>query len=134
MWALRVITVYAAAVVLGLGLDLAARQQVVAKPAREGPAGPAKAGPFVPPSGGPAKGGPDVPGEVLSEYCVTCHNSRLKTAGLMLDTLDVEHVAGHEEVWEKVATKLRTSEMPPPGRPRPDIATYNAITAAISAG
>jgi Protein of unknown function (DUF1592)/Protein of unknown function (DUF1588)/Protein of unknown function (DUF1587)/Protein of unknown function (DUF1585)/Protein of unknown function (DUF1595) len=49
----------------------------------------------------------------------------------MLDTLDVEHVAGHEEVWEKVAAKLRTHEMPPPGRPRPDAAAYSAMTAAI---
>jgi hypothetical protein len=27
--------------------------------------------------------------EVITKYCVTCHNQRLKTAGLMLDTLDV---------------------------------------------
>src|SRR5882672_4592324 len=105
-----------AALVVAVGLDLhAARQQAPIN-------GPAKAGPY-----GPA------PSEVLNKYCVSCHNSRLKTAGLMLDTLDVEHVAGHEEAWEKVATKLRTREMPPPGRPRPDIATYSAITAAIEA-
>jgi len=40
-------------------------------------------------------------------------------------------VAGHEDVWEKVVTKLRTHEMPPAGRPRPDIATYRATAAAI---
>ena len=27
---------------------------------------------------------------VLDTYCVTCHNERLKTAGLMLDKLDIE--------------------------------------------
>src|SRR5205814_1306670 len=27
-------------------------------------------------------------------------------------------------IWEKVAIKLRTEEMPPPGSPRPDHATY----------
>jgi mono/diheme cytochrome c family protein len=80
---------------------------------------------------GPAKAASHVPSQVLGKYCVSCHNSRLKTAGLTLDTLDVEHVAGHEDAWEKVATKLRTQEMPPPGRPRPDTATYHAITAAI---
>ena len=26
---------------------------------------------------------------MLDTYCVTCHNQRLKTAGLMLDTADV---------------------------------------------
>ena len=57
---------------------------------------------------------------VLDQYCVTCHNQRLKTAGLALDKLDLEHVGDSAEVWEKVARKLRTREMPPPGRPRPD--------------
>ena len=71
------------------------------------------------------------PNEVLGKYCVSCHNSRLKTAGLNLETLDVEHVAGNEEAWEKVATKLRTHEMPPPGRPRPEAAAYSAASAAI---
>ena len=100
----RVITAYAAVLVVGVGFDLHARQD------RRRSAQPATSAAS--------------PSEVLGKYCVTCHNSRLKTAGLTLDTLDVEHVAGHEEAWEKVATKLRTREMPPPGRPRPDVATY----------
>src|SRR6185295_18691173 len=31
--------------------------------------------------------------DTLNKYCVTCHNSRLKTAGLQLDGLDAYHVA-----------------------------------------
>jgi len=69
--------------------------------------------------------------DVLNKYCVTCHNSRLKTAGLQLDSLDPSRVADHAEQWEKVVTKLRTGEMPPPGRPRPDAATYRALAAAL---
>src|SRR5438034_3133556 len=114
--ALRVITAYAAALLVGVGLNLHD--------------GPAKAGPYLPdglakadhslqpsaPSPQPAgpyvptaalKGGPTSPaspGEVLGKYCVTCHNSRLKTAGLMLDTLDVEHVAG-----DRKSTRLNSS-------------------------
>jgi mono/diheme cytochrome c family protein len=76
---------------------------------------------------------PESPTAVFNKYCVTCHNTRLKTAGLMLDTLDVEHIGNTAEIWEKVATKLRTHEMPPPGRPRPDLATYAATTSAIEA-
>src|ERR1700743_1537398 len=57
---------------------------------------------------------------VLDKYCVTCHNTKLKTAGLQLDTTDVEHVAERADLWEKVDRKLRTGEMPPPGLPRPD--------------
>ena len=68
---------------------------------------------------------------VLDRYCVTCHNDRLKTAGLALDALDAGDVAGHAEAWEKVVRKLRTRAMPPAGRPRPDRATYNAAATAL---
>jgi hypothetical protein len=70
---------------------------------------------------------------VLNKYCVSCHNERLKTAGLMLDKADVEHVGAHAEVWEKVARKLRSREMPPVGLPRPDAATYNAVITSLEA-
>src|SRR3989442_14431180 len=69
--------------------------------------------------------------DILNKYCVTCHNSRLKTAGLQIDGLDVQHVAGNAQQWEKIVTKLRTGEMPPPGRPRPDAATYQTVAAAL---
>jgi cytochrome c5 len=64
---------------------------------------------------------------VFDKYCVTCHSQRLKTAGLMLDTLDVAHPGANIEVWEKVVRKLRTGAMPPPGRPRPDKATVVSV-------
>jgi mono/diheme cytochrome c family protein len=57
---------------------------------------------------------------LLNRYCVSCHSTRLKTAGLVLDTLDVADVAGHAEIWEKVIRKVRSNAMPPPGLPRPD--------------
>ena len=69
--------------------------------------------------------------DIVRTYCVTCHNGRLKTAGLELDGLDLRDVADHAEQWEKVATKLRTGEMPPPGRPRPDAETSRAVAAAL---
>src|SRR5262252_5823653 len=69
--------------------------------------------------------------DVLDQYCVTCHNARLKTAGLQLDSLDVAQVADHAQQWEKVVTKLRTGEMPPPGRPRPAAETYRSVIAAL---
>ena len=60
----------------------------------------------------------------VRRYCVTCHNQRMKTAGLMLDTLDAEHPAASPAEWEKVIAKLRAGSMPPTGVPRPDAATY----------
>jgi mono/diheme cytochrome c family protein len=66
-------------------------------------------------------------GAVFSRYCVTCHNQRLKTAGLALDTFDAANPTANPEVWEKVIAKLRAGSMPPPGMPRPDVSTYRTI-------
>jgi mono/diheme cytochrome c family protein len=58
---------------------------------------------------------------LVGKYCVTCHNDRLKTAGLSLQNLDLTDVPGHAAVWEKVTRKLRSGEMPPAAvRSRPD--------------
>ena len=63
----------------------------------------------------------------IKRYCVTCHNDRMKTAGLTLDGLDVAHPATDSPVWEKVIQRLRSRTMPPARSPRPDEATYDAI-------
>ena len=65
---------------------------------------------------------------VLNRYCVTCHNEKLKTAGLLLDKMDLEKVSEGAPVWEKVVRKLRTGAMPPAGMPRPDKATYDSFS------
>ena len=62
---------------------------------------------------------------LLDRYCVTCHNSQLRTAGLMLDSHDVTRVGDAPAVWETVVRKLRAGGMPPLARPRPDTATYD---------
>ena len=74
---------------------------------------------------------PPAASAVISKYCITCHNEKRKTAGLMIDTLDLQHVGADAEAWEKIARKFRTHEMPPPGAPRPDKATYAAVTAYL---
>ena len=71
--------------------------------------------------------------EVLDKYCVTCHNQRLKTGGLALDTLDLGKVPAQAEVWEKVIRKLRSGAMPPAGMPRPDPSTYKDLAAWLEA-
>lgn len=68
---------------------------------------------------------------VLNQYCTGCHNEKLKTAGLMLDKLDVDHVGDNAETWEKVVRKLRAGMMPPAGAPRPDRAAMNAFIAKL---
>ncbi len=59
--------------------------------------------------------------------CVTCHNERVKTAGLVLENLDLTQVPQHADVWEKVVRKLRSGMMPPQGSPRPDAATTDSL-------
>ena len=65
--------------------------------------------------------------QTIGRYCATCHNDRLRTAGLVLTGLDLSEVGAHAETWEKVITKLRTRTMPPVGRPRPAAGTYDAL-------
>src|ERR1700691_5138505 len=68
---------------------------------------------------------------VLDHYSVTCHNQKLKTAGLQLDKMDLAHVGAQAEAWEKVIRKLRAGMMPPQGLPRPAKAAYEALTASL---
>src|SRR5262245_49135635 len=74
---------------------------------------------------------PAPPTATLERYCVTCHNSRLKTAGLVLDPAELSSVSTRPEVWEKVVRKLRSLSMPPAGSPRPDKATYDSASAFL---
>jgi hypothetical protein len=64
---------------------------------------------------------------VLNNYCVGCHNERVRTAELLLDKADVENISKEPEIWEKVVKKLRTGAMPPADMPRPDEATYDSL-------
>jgi Protein of unknown function (DUF1592)/Protein of unknown function (DUF1588)/Protein of unknown function (DUF1587)/Protein of unknown function (DUF1585) len=58
---------------------------------------------------------PDPHRAMVNTYCVTCHNSRLKTGGLALDVVALDDA----QVWEKALRKLRGHQMPPPGSPQP---------------
>ena len=70
---------------------------------------------------------------VLDRYCVGCHNERLKEsyAGLALDTLDLTAAGAHAELLERVVRKVRSGQMPPAGRPRPDAAARDALASWI---
>jgi hypothetical protein len=60
------------------------------------------------------------PQALVDQYCVTCHNKRLKTAGLLLDESRLNHLSANADLWERVAKKLHAGAMPPAGSPRPD--------------
>ncbi|MGE3512352.1 MAG: hypothetical protein AB7N65_26095, partial [Vicinamibacterales bacterium] len=54
------------------------------------------------PAAQPSAPAPPLSRALLDEYCVACHNDRLKTAGLTLQHIDVTRVADEAEIWEKV--------------------------------
>src|SRR5262249_28810508 len=66
--------------------------------------------------------------EFLDQYCVSCHNQKAQTAGLMLDTMDLSRISENAERWEKVVRKVRAGMMPPFGVRRPDSAAMNGFS------
>jgi mono/diheme cytochrome c family protein len=73
--------------------------------------------------------------QILDQYCVTCHNTKAKTAatqtGIVLDTVDVSSIASNPEVWERVLRRLHAGTMPPQGARRLDEASSHALTAFL---
>jgi hypothetical protein len=69
--------------------------------------------------------------QILDQYCVTCHNSQLKTANLLLDRANLHDVSEDGMLWEKVVRKLRTGSMPPAGMPRPEETVLNNVAAFL---
>jgi Protein of unknown function (DUF1592)/Protein of unknown function (DUF1588)/Protein of unknown function (DUF1585)/Protein of unknown function (DUF1587)/Protein of unknown function (DUF1595) len=106
----------AATLVLGLRVETSA-QQAVRRPTTSLPS------PSAVSTGAP----PSSHRRLLDRYCVTCHNERLKTAGLRLDQIDVTSPGVEPEVWEKVVRKLHTGIMPPATAPQPPRADRRAL-------
>ena len=74
------------------------------------------------------------PKALLTQYCVTCHNQKLKTGGLELDQLDVQNAGPQAETWEKVVRKVRAGMMPPAGARRPDRSALDGFAGFVEAG
>jgi hypothetical protein len=72
---------------------------------------------------------PDVTAQrkMLDQYCVGCHNEDDRVANLLLDKLDIAHLADHAELGEKIIRKLRAGLMPPSGNPRPVPAAMESL-------
>ena len=81
----------------------------------------------------PPQSGASVNRATLDRYCAGCHNDKSKQGQLSLSSLDVNHVESSAETWELVVRKLRARSMPPPGRPRPTDASYEAVISHLEA-
>lgn len=73
------------------------------------------------------------PDAFLKQYCFTCHNDKLRTAGLSLEKLDLTRPDQSPEVWEKAIRKLRIGIMPPQGARQPDATARKAMISALEA-
>jgi hypothetical protein len=57
---------------------------------------------------------------LINQYCLGCHNDKLRSGGLSLNELNLDAVDQSAEIGEKVIRKLRGGLMPPAGSRRPD--------------
>src|SRR5262245_47706036 len=106
---------------VGLALGVAAPSQL----AKVEAAGQAR----TPTATAPAVAAPDR--ALVDQYCVTCHNDKLKTGGFSLDNVNLGDIKANADVLEKMARKLRTGQMPPNGRPRPDDKVLDAFATSL---
>ena len=67
----------------------------------------------------------------LDTYCVGCHNARLKSGDLQLDSFDVDRVLEHAETGEKMILRLRAGMMPPAGARRPDAKALSTFITSL---
>lgn len=64
---------------------------------------------------------------LVEDYCVKCHNEEDWAGSLDLSLLDVSHVSGQADVWEKAIVKLRGRLMPPAGQEQPPQEEIDAV-------
>ena len=70
---------------------------------------------------------------VVAQYCVACHNDRMATGNLSLESFDVGLAHVEAETAEKMIVKLRAGMMPPPGTPRPSESTLVTLVETLEA-
>jgi hypothetical protein len=63
----------------------------------------------------------------VQQNCLDCHDKDTRKGNLELEGLDPAQLGQQSEIWEKVARRLRTRQMPPPDKKRPDEATYQKV-------
>ena len=71
--------------------------------------------------------------QFLEKSCLACHSSSLQVADVDLQVISAGTIADDVGLWEKVAHKIRTGEMPPKGFPRPEESEAAAISTWIAA-
>src|ERR1700733_11586565 len=63
---------------------------------------------------------------LLDRYCVTCHNQRVKTAGLMLDRMDLDLAPEGAAVWGRAVGEVGGGILRSAGRGRSRLASMRS--------
>ncbi len=65
---------------------------------------------------------------VVARHCLSCHSDKARTGNLSLEGyVSASQVVKDRELWERVADKMQSGEMPPKGLPKPDNASVQAV-------
>jgi len=72
-------------------------------------------------------------GDLISKYCLDCHNPDDYKGGLELEVYDpsTAHEKDEVQTTEKMIRKLRAGMMPPAGKPRPDFNTIQSFVSTL---
>jgi hypothetical protein len=81
---------------------------------------------------GQESGAPQARG-MIDSYCAGCHNSRIRAGGVAFDTLPLDAIHEHADVWEAAVHKLRSRLMPPPESRQPDERQIDAFVTWMEA-
>jgi len=69
--------------------------------------------------------------DLVNQYCIGCHNDKLKAGGFSTTSIDWAHPEQNADQSEKVIRKLRSGMMPPAGMPRPQRAALDGFAASL---
>jgi len=69
----------------------------------------------------------DVVRSFVDRHCIECHDREVAKGDLNLEAIRSEDPAEHSEIWERVVQRLRTRQMPPSDKARPDEAAYTRV-------
>ncbi|HWZ31420.1 MAG TPA: DUF1592 domain-containing protein [Bryobacteraceae bacterium] len=71
---------------------------------------------------------------LVNQYCLGCHNDKVKSGGFSWTKVDLAKPGDSSEQLEKVIRKMHAGMMPPAGMPRPDVAASKSFVAVVENG
>ncbi|MBN9520746.1 DUF1592 domain-containing protein [bacterium] len=81
---------------------------------------------------GPSSAQPDPASPFLQQHCLSCHHGEKAKGGFRADQLSADLAdPANRERWREVVEQIKSGEMPPEGRPRPDAAAAKAFVARV---